>query len=159
MSSEVVVDDPVSPASESPGDTFRSFMMRLPFRRLLRFDDEVMHAHLLNKRHDFLPRSRADREHGHNRRNAENHAQHGEKRAHPMHQKILHAKLRVSRPLLIHKHQAARQHSLLFGDQDAPPKSFAPAESLALRGAVGSTSATFRPSSKPSTAARLSFWL
>ncbi len=55
-----------------------NLLMSLPLRGLFRFHDQVVDAHLLDQRHDFLPRARADREHRDHGRHAENHPQHGE---------------------------------------------------------------------------------
>ena len=50
----------------------------LPVERFFRLDDQVVNAHLLDQRHDLLPRARPDREHGNHRSHAENHSQHGQ---------------------------------------------------------------------------------
>ena len=60
--------------------------MSLPFHGLPGFDDEIVDSHLLDEGHDFLTRARADRQHGHHRGHTEDHAQHGEERAHAMKQ-------------------------------------------------------------------------
>jgi multidrug resistance efflux pump len=50
---------------------------------------EVMHSHLLNQCHDFLPRARADREHRYHGCDSKDHPEHSQQRAQAMQQQIL----------------------------------------------------------------------
>jgi hypothetical protein len=83
------------------GRDLANFLMRLPIGGFPGFHDQVSHTQLLDERHYLLPGSSANRKHGDNCRDSENHAQHGEQRAQPVGQKILQALTKVGHPLLI----------------------------------------------------------
>src|SRR6267154_4674636 len=57
---------------------FPHFLQFLPIVGFLGFHDEVANAKLFDEGHDFLLRSRSDREHCYDRSYAKNHAQHGQ---------------------------------------------------------------------------------
>src|SRR5215472_5667773 len=73
----VVLDDAIVRESQAGGDP-ANLHVCLKLHRLFGFDDEVVYAHLLDERHDFLSGTGTDREHGDDRGYAENHTQHGE---------------------------------------------------------------------------------
>jgi hypothetical protein len=63
--------------------------MSLKIEGFFGFDNQIVYAHLLDHSHHFLPRSRANREHGDHRCDPEDHAQHGQQGAKSMEKKVL----------------------------------------------------------------------
>ena len=67
---------------------------------LLSLHDEITHAELFDEGHDLLLRAGSDGEHGDNRSNAKNHAQHGQKRAKLVAGEVFETEDHIGQPLL-----------------------------------------------------------
>ena len=96
---DIFSDDLVINESQSRGG-FPHLLQLLPIGRFLGLDNKIADAELFDEGHDFLLGARSDGEHGHNRGDAKNHAQHGQKGTQLVAGQVFEAEGQIGQPLL-----------------------------------------------------------
>src|SRR5205085_3202051 len=114
----------------------------------VRFDDEVADAKLLDQLHHLLARAGADGEHSNDGSHAEDHAQHGEQRAHLVQQEVLETLAEIGNDL--RDANLARERRTRWRG-DLRDGAHLPFPVAAFGFSSGLASATSAPSLRPST--------
>ena len=96
-------------------------LQRLPIGRLARLDDDVAHAQLLDERNHLLPRAGADRQHRHDRRHAEDHAEHRQQRAQLVRAQVVEPLVQLGHEVEHGRAGPAERRAAMRGHRTGPP--------------------------------------